>query len=338
MTSSGAVRPMITTSVVGQLEGHDLEDVLRLVREAWEYDEEAGFTRIPEPLVRQPSDGRLAVRHVVIRGKLDDLTWTGVGGDLLAYVHLTVDDGSGMARVLVHPDFRSRGVATLTLETVGLGIGKAGWLDSGAETVRGWAYGHHPAAERLARRFDLLQLSRTWLQVRRLTGPHAGDLPVAPLPEWVSVDQLEGHVCDALEHDCAAVLAAGGLSGRAQQQVLGDLRAGSARGQLARTADGSPAGLVLVDDELGVFELRPSVTVRTLAVTKPLQGSGLGLALLAAALESARDRGAQVAQVRIDPTDERAVRLVRRLGFERNQDDALYGFGELDTEERVLPS
>jgi mycothiol synthase len=329
---------MITHRLADRLDGQELEDVLQLVRDAWAYDEEAGFTRIPESLVRQASDDRLTVRHLMVRGKLDDLTWDGEGGDLLAYAHLVVDDGRGLIRVVVDPAHRSRGVLTLAVETIGLTIGAEGWLDSGAQTVRGWAYGHHPAAERFARRFGLIQLSRTWLQVRQLTGPHADDLPEAPLPPGVAVQDFVGQVDEVLLDDCTSVLADSGLSQQARQQVLNDLRAGGSRGTLARDGAGDPVGLVLADEPLGIFELRYAASLRSLAVVRSQQGSGLGLALVTSTLAAAAEQGAEVAAFRIDPTEERAVRLVRRLGFERNQDDALYGFGALENENWVLPS
>ncbi|TQM69729.1 mycothiol synthase [Actinomadura hallensis] len=331
--------PMINHAVTGRLEGRDLEDALRLVREAGEYDEEAGFTRIPEELVRQAGDGRQTIRHLLVRGDLDDLTWDGTGGHLLAYAHLAVQDGRGLARLVVHPDYRSRGVSTLTVETVGLETGGGGWLGSGARTVRGWAYGHHPAAERLARRFGMTRVSQTWLQVRQLTGPYALELPAAPLPEGVVLDAVEGEAGDALVRECESVLSRGGLSARARQQVVSGLAAGGARGVLARRPGGEPVGLVLADAEPTVFETRRAGALRALAVARDFQGTGLGLALLTRTLAEFAARGDQVALMRIDPADDRAVRLVRRLGFERNQDDALYGFGDLTREDGawVLP-
>ncbi|MGI5200228.1 GNAT family N-acetyltransferase [Spirillospora sp. CA-108201] len=328
---------MINHAVAGSLRGPDLEDALRLVEDARAYDEEAGFTRIPEELVRQADGAGHAVRHLLIRGRLDDLAWDGEGGDLLAYAHLTVQDGRGLLRLLVHPDHRSRGVSTLAVETIGLEIGADGWLGSGARTVRGWAYGHHPAAERLARRFGLPCIARTWLQVRPLTGPCALDPPAAPLPEGIVLEAVEGAVDDALVCECESVMARSGLSEQANQQVVSGLVAGGARGLLARRVDGVPVGLVLADEELGVFETRVAGTLRALAVAGESQGSGLGLALVTRTLAAFAERGAGAALMRIDPADERALRLVRRLGFERNQDDALYGFGEQTAENRVLP-
>jgi mycothiol synthase len=64
-----------------------------------------------------------------------------------------------------------------------------------------------------------------------------------------------------------------------------------------------------------------------LTVGQDRQGEGIGLALLVSALDTLRDRGAQVALMRIDPAREWVVRMTRLLVFERTNDDACYGFG-----------
>jgi len=329
-------RPMIRPEVLDELSGNDLEDALELVRVAWDFDEEAGFTRIPEELVRQKDGDRLTIRHVLVRGKLDDLTWNGEGGDLLAYLHLSVDGPDATGRLVVHPDHRSRGVSTLLAETLGLEIGPEGWLGSGARTVRGWALGHHPAAERLARRFGLQRLTRTWLQVLQLTGPLALPLPDAPMPEGIVADTVVGPFDATFMSEVDTLLGDSGLSEEERQQVVAGLVAGVGRVFLARVANGTAVGMVLLDDAIGTFETRRAGTVRSLAVAKRHEREGIGLSLLVSALGQLSDAGAEVALMRLDPSRDRAVRLVRRLGFERNQDDALYGFGDPEPA-RVLP-
>jgi mycothiol synthase len=329
MTPVEADRPMITVTTLERLQDGDLADALRLVAEAWAYDEEAGFTRITDDLVRLSGGNGVVVRHLLVRGRLDD---TGREGDddlLLAYLNLVVDGDEGMARLLVHPDYRSRGVSTLIAETVGLNLGSEGWLGTGAQAVRGWAYGHHPAAERLSRRFSLARLSQTLLQVRQLTGPYALPIVEAPLPEGIVVERLTGTPDAGTVDACRTVLSAGGVSVEEQHGLLASLESGSVGGLLARDATGDPIGLALLDDGIGVFELRRAASLRTLVVAPAHRASGVGLALLTANLRDGVERGAEVALLRIDATEERAVRMVRRLGFERNQDDVLYGFGAL---------
>jgi mycothiol synthase len=340
---------MICHEILTELDGADLRDVLELVQVAWDYDEQAGFTRITEAMARQVGGDALAVRHVIARGSLDDRDWDGEGGKLIAYVHLAVDNGQGVARVVVHPDFRSRGVATMLVETLGLDTGGPGWLDSGAQSVTAWAWGHHPAAQRLARRFELTELARTWLLQRHLTGPFAPDLPapdlpapdlpapdlpapdlpVLALPRGVTLDSTPAEIDATTIRWIEDVAIESGMSAPERHQLLSSVRAGRVHAMFALDAAGLPCGCVVVEQALGTIDGLRAGTVSALVVHRSSQGSGLGLALLVVALRRLTSAGAQVALMRMNPHTERAVRLVRRLGFERQHDDACYGFGRL---------
>src|ERR1700761_5539092 len=156
---------MMVHQILDALGDDDLRDVLGLAQTAWDYDEQAGFPRITEAMARQVSGDGRTVRHVIARGALDDPGWSGEGGELIAYLHLAAEGGQGAALLMVHPGFRSRGVATMLTETIGLDTGGLdtggrGWLDSGATSVTAWAWGHHPAAQRLGRGFGPTWLGR----------------------------------------------------------------------------------------------------------------------------------------------------------------------------------
>jgi mycothiol synthase len=319
---------MIRHEILTELDGADLRDVFELIQVAWDYDEQAGFTRITEAMARQVGGDALAVRHVITRGSLDARDWDGEGGTLIAYVHLAVDNGQGVARVVVHPDFRSRGVATMLVETLGLDTGGRGWLDSGAQSVAAWAWGHHPAAQRLARRFELTELARTWLLQRQLTGPFALDLPVLALPPGVTLDSTPAEIDATTIRWIEDVAIDSGMSAPERHQLLSSVRAGRVDAVFALDAAGIPCGCVVVEQALGTMDGLRAGTVSALAVYRSRQGSGLGLALLVVALRRLTSAGAQVALMRMNPHTQRAVRLVRRLGFERQHDDACYGFGE----------
>jgi mycothiol synthase len=324
---------MIQHQILGALGGDDLRDALGLAQTAWDYDEQAGFTRITAAMARQTSrDGRV-VRHVIARGALDDPGWSGTGGELIAYVHLAAEGTQGSARLVVHPGFRSRGVATMLTETVGLATsdpatGGRGWLDSGATSVTAWAWGHHPAAQRLARRFGLTELARTWQLQRHLTGPFALELPATSLPPGVTADATPTAMDPASVRWIEAVATGSGMSAPERGQLLATVRAGGAEAVFARDAAGLPCGCVVVEPGLGTMDGLPAGTVSALAVDRSRQRSGLGLALLVLALRRLTTAGAQVALMRINPNTERAVRLARRIGFERQHDDACYGFGQ----------
>jgi mycothiol synthase len=319
---------MIRHEILTELDGADLRDVFELIQAAWDYDEQAGFTRITEAMARQAGGDAQAVRHVIARGSLDDPGWDGAGGKLIAYVHLAVDSGQGVARVVVHPGFRSRGVATMLVEILGLDTGGRGWLDSGAQSVTAWAWGHHPAAQRLARRFELTELARTWLLQRQLTGPFAPDLPALTLPPGVTLDATPAEIDATTIRWIEDVAIDSGMSVPERHQLLSSVRAGRVHAMFALDAAGIPGGCVVVEQALGTMDGLRAGTVSALVVHRSSQGSGLGLALLVAALRRLTSAGAQVALMRINPHTERAVRLVRRLGFERQHDDACYGFGE----------
>jgi mycothiol synthase len=319
---------MLQHQILTALDGDDLRDVLALAKTAWKYDEQAGFTRITEAMARQVgSDGR-AVRHVIARGSLDDPEWDGEGGELIAYVNLVVDDGQGAARVVVHPDFRSRGVATMLVETIGLDTDGQGWLDSGATSVMAWAWGHHPAAQRLARRFGLTELARTWQLQRHLTGPFALDLPATSLPPGVTLDSTPAEMDPTTIRWIEDVAIDSGMSAPERGQLLSSVRAGGVHAVFAVNAAGIPCGCVAVEHALGTMDGLRAGTVSALVVHRSSQRSGLGLALLVLALRRLTTAGAQVALMRMNPHTERAVRLVRRMGFERQHDDACYGFGQ----------
>jgi mycothiol synthase len=65
-----------------------------------------------------------------------------------AYLRIEPDPDGGPAtvRYVVRPEFRSRGISTLLVEKIG--------LDLEASGLRVWARGDHPAAQRMARRFE----------------------------------------------------------------------------------------------------------------------------------------------------------------------------------------
>lgn len=319
---------MIQHQILTALDDDDLRDVLELAKTAWDYDEQAGFTPITEAMARQVSSDGRAVRHVIARGSLDDPDWSGEGGELIAYVNLAVDDGQGAARAVVHPRFRSRGVATMLVETIGLDTGGQGWLGSGATSVTAWAWGHHPAAQRLARRFGLTEQARTWQLQRHLTGPFALDLPATSLPPGVTVDAAPAGMDPTTIRWIEDVAIDSGMSAPERGQLLSSVRAGGVDAVFALNTAGIPCGCVVTEQGLGAMDGLRAGTVSALVVHRSSQQSGLGLALLVLALRRLTTAGAQVALMRMNPHTERAVRLVRRIGFERQHDDACYGFGQ----------
>ncbi|MDN5913741.1 MAG: hypothetical protein L0I76_01255, partial [Pseudonocardia sp.] len=128
-------------------------DVTDLLDRAARFDAEMGFGPPSRP-GRSRSSGPTWVieietclhRHGVSHD--DDYVLAGA---------LTVGDiasGIGVVELVVDPCRRSIGVATAVLEELGIeAAGAEGWAGTGLHRLHGVAYGSHPAAGRLARRY-----------------------------------------------------------------------------------------------------------------------------------------------------------------------------------------
>lgn len=152
---------MITVEVRDELGDEESAELEAMIGEAAAYDEEAGF---PSVDLRSESDGHTEVFRVLTRltpglhGRTDT--------PLVAYLRLAVDRAGGaVAQMVVHPDFRSLGIATLTLETLSAREG-TGWAGTGAVSISCWARGDHPAADRMSRRFGAEVAGATWTLFR----------------------------------------------------------------------------------------------------------------------------------------------------------------------------
>ncbi|MFV2177602.1 GNAT family N-acetyltransferase [Actinomadura sp. LOL_016] len=272
---------MISMAWRRRLAGTELAEALELARVCTDFDRDAGFSRLSPAVVR--GEGR----HLLVR--LDDS-----GGPLVGHLHL---DEQSSGTIVVHPDHRSNGVATAVLETAEL-VG-----------AHGWAEGHHPAAERLARRFGCVVTARIWRSARALTGPHATD------PPSVAARVFE----DPDPRSARTIWRASGLPERYRPPENG-----TARLLYAAGPDG-PAGYAWLDRGTEIVDGLRTAALR--AVVPAAAGSGTGLALAAGALARLRDEGAQAVEAGLDPALPRAVRLARLLGFQRTQDDVRYTLG-----------
>ncbi|EME19788.1 GNAT family N-acetyltransferase [Rhodococcus triatomae] len=318
---------MISYRWCDELPVDDRDEVLALVRRAAEYDAEAGFSAIdPRDLDARPSEGE-RVWHLPIRARRDlsvrpDVPWV-----VVAYLRLAVDvDGLGAVQFVVDPDYRSRGIATLLVEELGLDTtGDGGWAGTGARTLRAWSYGSHPAAGRLTTRFQVPAVRRQWTLLRHLSGPWAEPLdPVATeatLSEPVPVA--------AVAADMAEVAAATAMPARHRDSLS---RADDSGLAITASLGGVPAGYVRLDPALHEHEELRAARLGALVVSDRASGRGLGSALLVRALVALRDAGAQIALMRIDPDDERAVRMCRLLSFEQDEAHACYQVGSIGRE------
>jgi mycothiol synthase len=152
---------MITVDVREELSEAEVAEVAALIAEAAAFDEEAGFSTVD---LTADQDGNTEVFHVLSR--LTPGLHGSVDTPVAAYLRLAVDRAGGaVAQMIVRPDFRSLGIATLTLETLSAREGD-GWAGTGAVSITCWAKGDHPAAERMSRRFGAEAEGATWLLLR----------------------------------------------------------------------------------------------------------------------------------------------------------------------------
>ncbi|MFE0751229.1 GNAT family N-acetyltransferase [Gordonia sp. NPDC058843] len=323
---------MITYEWRPELTGADLDEVLQLVRDAAEYDEEAGFSSIDPDSVREVGTGAGTgragtVAHLPIKARRDLSPLEDVPMVIVAYLHLSVDaDGVGTVSYVVHPDYRSRGITTLLVEEVGLDVaGGEGWERTGADALRCWAYATHPASGRLTRRFGIPAVSRQWTLARHLAGPFALPLDETDAPDGVTVGVSRELVAD--DPAIAQVVAAAHLPERHHDRVSADLRRGGGTVLDARDENGDVLGFVWFTTEYRMHLDLRTARVHALVLTDKARGLGLGATLLTAALALQRDAGIQVSQLRIDPDDPGAVRMCRLLAFEQEDVHSCYQVG-----------
>ena len=124
-------------------------EVSEMLAAAASADAEAGFPAVSLSQA-YPDDAR----HLVVRLLPDGRPGHDGTSPVAAYLRVEPDpDGeAATVRYVVRPEFRSRGISTLLVEKIGLDPGT--WGGIGVSALRVWARGDHPAAQRLARRFE----------------------------------------------------------------------------------------------------------------------------------------------------------------------------------------
>ncbi|WP_040801078.1 GNAT family N-acetyltransferase [Nocardia higoensis] len=320
---------MISYAWCERLDDEDLAEAEKLVTEAAEYDAEAGFTTIDPRLVHAGSGPGHTVRHLPVKARRELSIRPDAPVVMVAYLHLSIDEhGQGSAALVVHPRYRSRGVATSLVEELGLEVSaRDGWCGTGATSLRGWAFGSHPASERLTRRFGVRPVARLWTVLRHLSGPMAVPLTVDDGPGDVSIAAHD--LADpATAKRVTDVLARGGLTKSQFEQFSAEFADRSGGVLLATGPDGCDVGFVWFDPSQRIhLELR-TARVHALVLDTAARGGGLGARLLTRALTELAAEGAQVAQMRVDPDNEGALRMLRLLSFEQEDAHACYQIGE----------
>jgi len=284
-------------------EEHELREMLDA---AAAEDAEAGF---PAVSLDQPYPDDAS--HLVVRLRPDGRAGHEGSSPVAAYLRVEPDPDRGPAtlRYVVRPEFRSRGVSTLLVETLGLDVrADGGWAGTGAAALRIWARGDHPAAQRMARRFEGCGVRSVRRQWQLLAPLRAADLPDVPGPaprppasaaERAAVMALWHQRCGRDEPpDRAEVLAAGPDAAGA---VWYDPHADE------RTEYGTAGRIIAVLAAPGRQEIRAG--------------------LVAAAMAALRERGPRVVAIAVDAQDHALARGCRLLGFRHDRTDIEYAVG-----------
>jgi len=249
-----------------------------------------------------------AVRHVVA---------SATDGEWLAYGHLDLTDRiqGASAEVVVHPDWRRRGVGTALVLRM---------LDEAAPmTLRLWAHGHHPAAERMAATLGFTRVRDLWQMRRSL---HA-EMPRVEVPEGVELRAFRPGEDDPAwlrvnarafaDHPEQGSMTAEDLTMRMTEPWF------DAAGFIVAEREGELVGFHWTKVHSG-GEHDPIGEVYVVGVDPSVQGLGLGKVLTLAGLWHLRDRGLDQVMLYVESDNTPAIAVYERLGFRRWDVDVMY--------------
>jgi mycothiol synthase len=288
-------------------------ELRQMLAEAAAHDAEAGF-----PLVSLDEAYGNDAAHLIVRLLPDDRAGhhARLASPTAAYLRLEPHPGGGpaTARYVVRPEFRSRGVSTLLIEMIGLDLrADGGWAGTGVRALRIWARGDHPAARRMARRFQehgVRPARREW----QLLAPLAGSEPAGP-----------GKIQVRIPNGPAEMAALTALWQRHRQAPV----PADATITIAGEAGGL-AGAVWTDPlaaeptQYGIAGRIRAVLVNEAAGNAAAVNEETRRALLAAGMDRLRDHGYQAAAITIDARDGGMARSCRLMGFTHDRSDTEY--------------
>jgi mycothiol synthase len=249
-----------------------------------------------------------AVRHVVATGPED--AW-------VAYGHLDLTDRiqGASAEVVVHPDWRRRGVGAALVRRM---LAEAAPL-----TLRLWAHGHHPAAGRLAAALDFTRVRDLWQMRRSLYA----ELPSMEVPDGVTLRSFRPGEDDEAwlrvnarafaDHPEQGQLSADDLVRRMKEPWF------DADGFIVAERDGAMVGFHWTKVHEG-GDHDPIGEVYVVGVDPDAQGLGLGKVLTLAGLWHLRDRGLDQVMLYVESDNAPAVAVYERLGFRQWDVDVMY--------------
>ncbi|GAB4099382.1 mycothiol synthase [Sinomonas halotolerans] len=252
---------------------------------------------------------------------LDDTSGSPAPEDLAGFAAIAfAPDGTGVAELAVHPNYRNQGVGARIVEALRDLRGGTGFAG-----LKAWSHGNHEAAAELAAAYGFVPERHLWKMVL-IRHPHE---EAGPLPAGVRLREFRPG------HDEDAWLAANSAA-FAQHPEQGALRRSDLEARMAEDWF-DPAGFFLaVDDDdriLGFHwtkvhpahgEHRAIGEVYAVGVVPEAQGRGLGRALTLHGIDYLHGRGLGTVMLYTDADNRAAVALYRRLGFTLWDQDILY--------------
>lgn len=300
----------LRVEVVRRLEPAQVKEVTGVVDAATDAD---GVRPLNEHvMLHLRYGGDVEARHVL-----------GLAGErIVAYGHLDVTDPieGASAEVVVHPDFRSRGLGRRVVERM--------LAETSDGRLRLWAHGEHPAAARMAAALGFAKVRSLWQMRRSLFAP----LPVPQLPDGIVVRTFVPGQDDRawLELNARA------FAGHPEQGdwSLDDLH----RRRQEPWFD--PAGFFLAErggrlvgfhwtkvhggNGKGGHGHEAIGEVYVVGVDPDEQGGGLGKALVLVGLRHLRSLGLPQVMLYVEADNQPAIRVYSSLGFTHWDTDTMY--------------
>ena len=229
-------------------------------------------------------------------------------------------DPAGVLELVVHPNYRNKGV--------GSSLASAVRQDTGRE-FKAWSHGNHEAAVKLAARFGYRPVRELW-RMRLSHDALTDGLPPAKLPEGVLLRPF----VPGQDEDSWLAANAAAFAHHPEQGAMtrADLEARMAEDWF------DPNGFLLAvresDGELLGFHWtkvhprtgsHPAIgEVYVVGVTPQAQGTGLGKALTLAGIRHLHRSGLDAVMLYVDADNTPAVALYRKLGFVQWDVDVMY--------------
>lgn len=320
------------TEVTGELR----DDLSRLLADAAREDAEAGF-----PSFALDDDVPDGSRYLVIWLLPDERSGRDEPPPTLAGCLRLEPAGPGVGaevRLVIHPELRSRGIATALCEQLGLDTdGDGGWAGTGYSRLYCWARGDHPAAQRMSLRFSHTGLRRARREWRLLALLRKSSLEAA-----ATTDVATAEVATADTPGSSRLVV-----GEPGNPGLDELWRGAGRpGAAPRSGrvliagpEGTPTGAVWFDPSAAEpTEFGPAGLLRAVLAEperhrpsgpadSDRQDDGVVASLLGAAMTALREDGAPVAAITVADHEEALLTACRHAGFQHDRTDCEYVLG-----------